>query len=76
MVLLKNSENYKKSPNIFPSSPTIRMKALINSLENNMKKHIVSRILPGSIAEEMGFEPGDAIVKINNEVRQIVLSYF
>jgi putative radical SAM enzyme (TIGR03279 family) len=31
------------------------------------KKHIISKVLPGSIAEEMGLEIGDAITKVNNE---------
>ena len=35
-----------------------------------MKKknlHIIKEVLPGSIAEECGMEPGDAIIKINGE---------
>ena len=31
------------------------------------KKHVISKVLPGSIAEEMGLEIGDAITKVNNE---------
>ena len=36
------------------------------------KKHIISIIEPGSIAEEMGIEPGDQLLKINdNEIEDI-----
>lgn len=43
-----------------------------------MKKknlHIIKEVLPGSIAEECGMEPGDAIVKINNEEIKDILDY-
>lgn len=43
-----------------------------------MKKknlHIIKEVLPGSIAEECGMEPGDAILKINNEEIQDILDY-
>lgn len=40
-----------------------------------MKNHIVKRVIPGSIAEEMGFEPGDAVVKINNEEIEDIFDY-
>ncbi|MGN0362776.1 MAG: DUF512 domain-containing protein [Bilifractor sp.] len=37
--------------------------------------HIVSRIVPGSIAEEMGIEPGDAILKINGQDVEDIFDY-
>ena len=43
-----------------------------------MKKknlHIIKEVLPGSIAEECGMEPGDAIIKINGEEIQDILDY-
>ncbi len=43
-----------------------------------MKKknlHIIKEVLPGSIAEECGMEPGDAIIKINNEEIKDILDY-
>ncbi|MBQ7766780.1 MAG: DUF512 domain-containing protein [Lachnospiraceae bacterium] len=42
-----------------------------------MKKHIhiIKDVLPGSIAEECGMEPGDAILKINGEEIQDILDY-
>lgn len=42
-----------------------------------MKKHIhvIKEVLPGSIAEECGMEPGDAILKINGEEIQDILDY-
>lgn len=30
-----------------------------------MKKHVIDRILPGSIAEECGFEKGDKLISVN-----------
>ncbi len=39
---------------------------------NKRHKHIISEIVRGSIAEEMGLEPGDAIISINgNEIEDI-----
>ncbi len=42
-----------------------------------MKKHVhvIKEVLPGSIAEECGMEPGDAIIKINGEEIQDSLDY-
>ncbi len=40
-----------------------------------MKEHIIKRIVPGSIAEEMGLEPGDRILKINNQEIQDIFDY-
>lgn len=42
-----------------------------------MKKHVhvIKEIMPGSIAEECGMEPGDAILKINGEEIQDILDY-
>ena len=36
-----------------------------NSLKNT--EHIVRTVIPGSIADEMGIEPGDRLIQINNE---------
>ncbi len=47
-------------------------------VNSNMKKknlHIIKEVLSGSIAEECGMEPGDAILKINNEEIQDILDY-
>ncbi len=39
---------------------------------NKQHKHIISEIVRGSIAEEMGLEPGDAIISINgNDIEDI-----
>ena len=42
-------------------------------MDNKKKhKHIVSSVIQGSIAEEMGLEKGDAILEINgNEIEDI-----
>ncbi len=37
--------------------------------------HIVGRIVPLSIAEEMGIEPGDELLKINDEAIQDIFDY-
>ncbi len=39
------------------------------------QKHIVAKVLPDSIAEELGLEPGDEILKINNEEIKDILDY-
>ena len=38
-------------------------------------KHVVSRVILDSIAEEMGIEPGDELLKINDEVIQDIFDY-
>ena len=42
-----------------------------------MKKneHIIKSIVPGSIAEELEVEPGDILVKINEEVIEDIFDY-
>jgi len=37
--------------------------------------HIISRITPGSITEEMGIEPGDAILQINGQAVEDIFDY-
>lgn len=39
------------------------------------KGHVVQRVLPGSIAEEMGLEPGDAILRINEQEIDDIFDY-
>ena len=39
------------------------------------KKHIISKIVPGSIAEELELEPGDVLVSINNQKIEDVFDY-
>ncbi len=39
------------------------------------KQHIVSRVLTGSIAEELGVEPGDCLVSINDTPVEDVFDY-
>lgn len=39
------------------------------------KKHIISKILPGSIAEELELEPGDILVSVNNQKIEDVFDY-
>ena len=39
------------------------------------QKHIVAKVQPDSIAEELGLEPGDEILKINNEDIKDILDY-
>ncbi len=38
-------------------------------------KHVIKEVLEGSIAEECGFEPGDALLQINGEEIQDILDY-
>ena len=39
------------------------------------KKHIVGRVLSGSIAEEMEIEPGDELISINDQPVGDILDY-
>lgn len=39
------------------------------------QRHIIATVMPDSIAEELGFEPGDEILKINNEEIKDILDY-
>lgn len=40
-----------------------------------LNKHIIKEVKPGSIAEEMGLEPGDAILKINDTPIEDIFDY-
>lgn len=40
-----------------------------------MNKHVIKTVEPGSIAEEMGLEPGDAILKINDLEIEDIFDY-
>lgn len=39
------------------------------------KPALVTRVLPGSIAEDLGFEPGDSLVSINGECPRDLIDY-
>lgn len=39
------------------------------------KKHVISKILPGSIAEELELEPGDVLVSVNGQPVEDVFDY-
>ena len=40
-----------------------------------VKGHLIQKVLPGSIAEELGLEPGDAILKINDQEIDDIFDY-
>ena len=43
-----------------------------------MKKytgHVISMVMPGSIAEEMNIEPGDVLLKINDEIIEDIFDF-
>lgn len=40
-----------------------------------MPRHIVSEVIPGSIADELGVEPGDELLSINGQAVEDVLDY-
>ena len=44
-------------------------------MEIKQTNHIITKVLPGSIAEEMGLEPGDSIVSINKEEITDIFDY-
>lgn len=37
--------------------------------------HIIQKVLPGSIAEELGLEPGDAVLKMNDQEIEDIFDY-
>ena len=39
------------------------------------KRHVISRVLPGSIAEELELEPGDVLTAINGQPVEDVFDY-
>ncbi|MBD5550666.1 MAG: DUF512 domain-containing protein [Lachnospiraceae bacterium] len=41
----------------------------------NTKRHIIQKVLPGSIAQEMGLEAGDAVLKINGQEIDDIFDY-
>ncbi|MCR5254338.1 MAG: DUF512 domain-containing protein [Acetatifactor sp.] len=43
--------------------------------DKNIKGHLVSKILPGSIAEEMEIEPGDRLLSINDTEIEDIFDY-
>lgn len=40
-----------------------------------IKGHLIKKVLPGGIAEELGLEPGDAILKINEQEIDDIFDY-
>lgn len=51
------------------------MEADKRDLSGKLNKHIVKRVVPGGIAEEMEIEPGDEIISINGEIIEDVFDY-
>ncbi len=53
------------------------MNSIVSTLPKatNVKPAKITRVLPESIAEELGFEPGDAIVSINGERPRDLIDY-
>lgn len=43
--------------------------------ESSIRPAVITKVLPGSIAEEIGFEPGDAIVAINGQRLRDLIDY-
>ena len=39
------------------------------------KEHLIKEVYPGSIAEEMGIEPGDVLLRINKQEIGDVFDY-
>lgn len=50
------------------------MEARCNDRKNR-KGHVIKKVLPGSIAEEMEIEPGDQLLEINGEMIEDVFDY-
>ena len=43
--------------------------------KDRRRGHMITKVLPGSIAEEMGIEPGDRLMEINGEMIEDVFDY-
>ena len=43
--------------------------------KDSRHRHIISKVLPGGIAEEMGVEPGDAVVEVNGQPLADIFDY-
>lgn len=50
-----------------PVSPSMSQSAI--------RPAVISRVMPDSIAEELGFEPGDRLVKINHQAPRDLIDY-
>ena len=48
---------------------------LVYNENMKIKEHIIQNVLPGSIAEELGLEPGDAVLKINGQEIDDIFDY-
>ena len=44
-------------------------------MEREIKKHVIYKIEPGSIAEELELEPGDTLLSINGNEMEDVFDY-
>ena len=44
-------------------------------MEEKKKRHKISKVLPGSIGEEMELTPGDELISINGHVIEDVFDY-
>lgn len=47
----------------------------MNKKEFDKKVHIIKTVLKGSIAEEMGLEPGDGVLSVNGEAIEDIFDY-
>ena len=41
----------------------------------NRTEHVVKEVMPGSIAQEMGIEPGDVLLSVNDNEIEDVFDY-
>lgn len=51
------------------------MQAGVNEYMNQKKGHVISRVLPGSIAEELEIAPGDRLLAIDNTEIEDIFDY-
>ena len=53
----------------------IRINVLFMEWMMKENRHIISKVLPGSIAEELELEPGDILVSVNGQTIEDVFDY-
>ena len=66
MIVATQREKQTVNNSVYKAAEGIRLKE---------KRHVISRVLPGSIAEELELEPGDILAAINGQPVEDVFDY-
>ena len=66
MIVAAQTEKQTVNNSVYKAAEGIRLKE---------KRHVISRVLPGSIAEELELEPGDILAEIDGQPVEDVVDY-